>query len=112
MHPFKQSQRRRKPVKILFFAGAFVAVFSAITGAVYVLWNMVMPPLFGLSKIGFWQSAGLLALCRLLFGNFGGRRGDWKGGSPGARMKKRWEGMGEEEKAAFRERWRGRCNKG
>jgi hypothetical protein len=33
-----------------------------------VLWNALMPPIFHLPEIGYWQAAGLLILGRLLFG--------------------------------------------
>ena len=35
------------------------------------LWNWLLPDVFGLRQITFWQALGLLALCRILFGNFG-----------------------------------------
>lgn len=31
------------------------------------LWNWLMPEIFGLTTIGFWQSLGLLILSSLLF---------------------------------------------
>ena len=48
---------------------AVVAGFSAV---VMLLWNWLMPVLFGLGAISFWQALGILVLCRLLFGSFGG----------------------------------------
>ncbi len=33
-----------------------------------LLWNLLMPAIFGLGKITFWQSAGLCILCRILWG--------------------------------------------
>ena len=51
-----------------------VLIFIAAGGqAVLHLWNWLMPPLFGWHEITFWRAVGLLALCRILFGNFGGR---------------------------------------
>ena len=35
------------------------------------LWNWLLPEIFGLRQITFWQALGLLALCRILFGSFG-----------------------------------------
>jgi len=32
-----------------------------------LLWNWLMPAIFGLCKIGFWQSLGLLILSGMLF---------------------------------------------
>ena len=44
------------------------AVFSSI---VMLLWNWLMPAIFGLITISFWQALGLFALARILFGSFG-----------------------------------------
>jgi hypothetical protein len=53
-----------------------LVVFSAIGGGVVMLlWNWLAPELFGLRTITFWQAFGLLALCRILFGGFGGGGG-------------------------------------
>src|SRR2546423_15027493 len=47
-------------------------VFIAIGGgAVLLLWNWLLPPLFAWPQITFWQALGILALCRILFGGFG-----------------------------------------
>ena len=51
-----------------------MALFIAIGGEVVLhLWNWLLPTLFGWRQITFWQALGLLALCRILFGGFGGR---------------------------------------
>lgn len=42
-----------------------IAVFSLIT---MLLWNALMPAIFNLPVINYWQAAGLLILARLLFG--------------------------------------------
>ena len=48
-------------------------LFIAIGGELVLqLWNWLLPPLFGWRQITFWQALGLLALCRILFGGFGG----------------------------------------
>ncbi len=59
---------------ILFVPAAILggALFMAIGGEVVrLLWNWLLPPLFGWSQITFWQALGILALCRILFGGFG-----------------------------------------
>ncbi len=40
--------------------------------AVMLLWNAVITSIFGLGVITYLQALGLLALCRILFGGFGG----------------------------------------
>ena len=92
-------------LKFAAFAAIFVTVFSFV---IMQLWNWLMPALFGLRTIGFWQAMGLLALCKILFGGFhrhhrGGRR--WRG-----RMMERWAHMTPEEREKMRQSWRGgRC---
>ena len=49
-----------------------MVLFTFIGGAVVrLLWNWLLPPLFGWRQISFWQALGILALCRILFGGFG-----------------------------------------
>jgi hypothetical protein len=53
----------------------FVAVIAAIAAVTMLLWNALVPAIIGWSAINYWQAAGLLVLCRLLFGGmFGGLR--------------------------------------
>ena len=67
-----------------FFRGLGVAAIAvAVVGGlglfVMLLWNWLMPEIFGLSVIGYWQGLGLALLGRLLFGhNFGSKEGKKK----------------------------------
>lgn len=77
-------------------------LFAAIGGElVKLLWNWLLPPLFGWRQITFWQALGLLALCRILFGGFG-LRGHGRSGFR-RRMAERWEQMTPEERERFRQ---------
>jgi len=90
-------------------------LFIAIGGALVVLlWNWLLPPLFGWREITFWQALGLLALCRILFGGFGGRgvSGSNVRRRVAARIAERWEHMSPEERERFRQGIRGRCGFG
>lgn len=82
-------------------------LFIALGGAIVLfLWNWLLPPIFGWPPITFWQALGLLALCRILFGGFGGRggyRSGWR-----RRMLERCESMTPEETERFRQRVRER----
>jgi hypothetical protein len=90
---------------------AFMAIGSAV---VMALWNWLLPPLFGLHQITFWQALGILVLCRLLFGGWG-RHGGFR---PNFRHRmrerwaSRWERMTPEERERFRQGMRGRCGFG
>jgi len=101
---------RRPRGRFLFFIPVVIAIAAAISGVVMLLWNNLMPELFSLKKITFWQAFGLLALCRILFGNFGGKGRHMERKMRGAQlMKEKWRGMNEDERRAFREEWRKRC---
>jgi hypothetical protein len=85
-----------------------IAVFVAIGGEVVRhLWNWLLPALFGWPLITFWQALGLLALCRILFGGFGG--GGFHRSNFRRRMAERWERMTPEEREGLRQRMRSRC---
>lgn len=98
--------------------------FVVIGGAVVMLlWNWLLPTLFGWPQITIWQALGLLALCRILFGGFGSRGGyrsrfrhRWKerwnerwNERWAERWGERWERMTPEERERFRRRMRERC---
>src|SRR5262252_433681 len=83
-----------------------IVLFACLGGEiVMLLWNWLLPPLFGWRTLTFWQALGLLALCRILFGGWGG-----SGGGKGhmrhrmrERMRERWEKMTPEEREKFRQ---------
>jgi len=53
---------------MLFWGIVFIAVVCLILGLpVWILWNLLVPSLFGLPPIGFWEAVGLNVLCSLLF---------------------------------------------
>lgn len=49
-------------------AGLFALVFGYV---VMLLWNWIMPALFGISTITFWQAFGIILLGKLIFGGLG-----------------------------------------
>lgn len=84
--------------------------------AVKILWNFLIPSLFGGPVIGFLQAIGLVILGKFLTGGFfrghcgghscGGhwekRRAYWR-----QKMKEKMEGMSEEDKKKFKEGFMG-----
>lgn len=47
---------------------ALVVIVIVLTPAVCMwLWNWLMPVIFGLPEIGYWQALGLMALSSVLF---------------------------------------------
>jgi hypothetical protein len=83
-----------------------IAGFAVLTLVVMSLWNALLPELFHVPRVGFWQAAGLLLLSRILFGHLIGRGGH--GGWRHRKWRERWESMTPEERARLRERM-GRC---
>jgi hypothetical protein len=64
--------RVKKLILMAPFAIVGILLFAAIGGGlVQLLWNWLLPALFGLPALTFWQALGLLALCRILFGGQG-----------------------------------------
>ena len=85
-----------------------IVLFAAIFGEVVMhLWNWLLPALFGWHQITFWQAIGLLVLCRILFGGFGGH-GPRRSRSRRL-MAEHWEQMTPEEREKFRQGMRSRC---
>ena len=100
-----------------------MALFAYLGGKVVEwLWNWLMPMLFGLRTVTFWQALGVLALSRILFGGSGFMRGG--GGGPkhpgnirkrmfdriSDRIVERWDQMTPEERERLWERLQERRN--
>lgn len=69
------------------------------------LWNWLLPALFGMKVISYWQGMGLLILSRILLGGF--HRYHRPSFHHRRRMFERWEKMTPEEKETFRRGFRG-----
>lgn len=86
---------------LVFVPVCFVA-FAVLFGvAVMLLWNWLMPCIFGLPEITFFQSVGLLVLCKILFGGIScGHHHGKHHCCHGDRnqLRERWESMSPEER--------------
>jgi hypothetical protein len=71
---------------------------------IMLLWNWLVPAVFGGHTINFWQAWGIFFLSKLLFGGFDGGPGRRKK----ARLQDRWEHMTPEERERFRQGMAGR----
>lgn len=81
---------------------AFAVVFALVFGLlVKVLWNWLMPMLFSLPQITYWQAFGIVILVKLLFGGFGPHHRDHSDRFS-RRFPDRWErhfgGLSEEDR--------------
>ncbi len=99
-----RGRRVAKVFKIVLIVLTAAAVFTLV---ILRLWNWLMPSLFGLHTITYWQALGLLVLSRILLGGFRGRPHfgpPWR-----HRMWERWQQMSPEEREKFRDGMAGRC---
>ena len=100
----------RKRWWMFLLAPPAIALFVWIFGEVVMhLWNWLLPMLFGWRQITFWQALGILVLCRILFGSWGGH-----GPNPGRSASRRvtaevWERMTPEEREKFQHGMRSGC---
>lgn len=75
------------------------------------LWNAILPEVLNAAVITYWQALGLFILSRILFGGFR-CGGPGRGRGPGfgrAGIKEKFMNMTDEEKVAFKQRWKDRC---
>ena len=101
--------KRRGRRFFFFFILAGLFAFAAI---VMLLWNAILPDLLRVSPINYWQSLGLLVLCRILFGGF--RFGSHHRGRPpfaNRGFREKFMNMTEEERDTFNREWKERCKK-
>ncbi len=91
--------------KCILFGILGVAFVIGLTYVLMLLWNWLIPDLFGGPVVDFWKAAGLLLLSKILFSGLG------RGGS---RFKERraqyWkhklETMSPEEKEKLKNKWK------
>jgi hypothetical protein len=96
-------------LKVAIMLVIFVLGFG--TG-VHYLWNWLMPSLFGLHAITFWQAVGLLGLSWILFrGPMMFARRGWGGGGRRAERLRQWAAMTPEQREQFRRGMKGRCGR-
>ena len=82
-----------------------IALFSVI---VMLLWNALIPHLFGLPLLNYWQAVGVLLLARILFGGMGGvlshrgiQRAETHFRGHANKLREKWMNMSEDERKEF-----------
>ena len=100
--------------KYILWPICFIGIAALMTVVVMLLWNWLMPILFDLRVIDFWEALGILALSKILFGAHFGKRGGHcscnNGGHYGwkQKFKSKWQDMSEEDKKKWESKW-GNC---
>lgn len=72
----QSKSKKFKKIGLWVFLGILAAIAFAIVlgfGVMY-LWNWLMPAIFGLATITYWQAVGLFVLAKLFFGGFGNHK--------------------------------------
>ena len=86
---------------------AMIALFGAV---IMLLWNVLMPDIFGLPVLSYWQAAGLLLFARILLGGLGLGNGLTRHGPGvpfsrhGNKLREKWFNMSEDERKEFMEK--------
>lgn len=85
-------------------------IFLGVTWIVMLLWNCLLPEIFGLKAITYWQAMGILILSKILFGGFHFGKGmrDFKE----RKMREKMMGLSPEEREKFKEVWKNKCEGG
>jgi hypothetical protein len=103
----------KNTIKFRFAGIGIMLVTCAVFGVVVMLlWNMLMPQIFALPFLNYWQAAGLLILARLLFGGLGGlghvglrgAGGDGRLFNHGNKFREKWMNMSADERKEFVEK--------
>ncbi|NVK52561.1 MAG: hypothetical protein HWD85_06475 [Flavobacteriaceae bacterium] len=72
---FKHKLRSKNPAIVVGWVLLFailITAFIALFGFVFqYLWNWLMPDIFGLTTITYWQGIGLIILAKIIFGGLG-----------------------------------------
>ncbi len=96
---FTHKFRKKSPIEI---AGIIIFGAIAMTGLAFLfgyvimsLWNWLMPEIFGLGTLTFWQAVGLFIFLKLTLGGWGG------GGSSSKSSKKSDKDCNKESKTEF-----------
>jgi len=87
-----------------------LVMFAVFAVAVMCLWNALMPDIFTLPAVNYWQALGLLLLARIIFGGLSGglnHRRHHGGGQifqHGNKLREKWMNMSGEERKEFMEK--------
>jgi hypothetical protein len=93
-------------LKGLAFVGLAVIALAVLSAVVMLLWNALVPELFGAPHLRYLQAAGLLVLSRILFGSLRGHHGRWRHHG----RHERWESLTPQERERLREKYARHCH--
>lgn len=87
------------------FVGFAIVAVAAFGWIVMLLWNALLPGLFGVRPLHYLQAVGLLVLSRILIGGLRGHHGRWRHHG----WRERWESLTPEERERLRAKYGHHC---
>lgn len=95
--------------KFFFFIPMLIFGLSAISFIVMQLWNWLMPVIFQLPAISFFQAFGIFVLSKILFSSFNFNGRHKRMAFKNKMMEDKMMHMSDEERLEFKEQWKKRC---
>jgi hypothetical protein len=72
---------------------------------VKLLWNWLMPDLFNLKEITYWQAVGIVVLAHLIFGSFGTGKGSDSSDKKKSKCEEKQDSKGETKHWQYYDEW-------
>lgn len=94
--------------KFYWFMPVALTIFVSLPFVIVFLWNRLLPDLFGIQEISYWQAVGLFLLTRIFFGSF---HSNHHSSEQKNHMHEKWLEMNEEERDAFIKRRKAHVHK-
>ena len=101
----------KHPLRIVFYLLFFLFFVAILSFVVMFLWNKIVVEITNVKPISYWQSAGLLLLFKILFGFGFNRKHRYPRMKKHWHWKEKWMNMSEEERQAFKAKWKEKCNR-
>jgi hypothetical protein len=93
---WEERKIEEKVVLVILFTIGGIGLAFLFGWILMLLWNWLMPEIFGLKRVSYWQAWGLLLLSCILFGRIGGSSSS-SGGKSDRRRKKELRRYMQEE---------------
>lgn len=114
----EQTMKGMRFLKGIMFAIVAAAFAALVVFTLMYCWNYVMPSVFGLPMISFWQALALLIVSKILLWN-NWRRGGRRHWGPPQHVREMWAGrlqhkmqnLTPEEKERMRKFWEHKCGR-
>ena len=98
----------KRTVRVLGHIAMKIVVLAVFGAVVMLLWNWLLPAIFGIVAINYWQALGIFVLSKILFGGFGfGRHPFGHKHRHRNRFHEKWMKMSDEERKEFLKHRRG-----